>query len=159
MYDTPTSTTEYIGIAVNKTSQTESGNPQDYQWSKFKGDQGVQGPQGLAGQNYYTWIRYADSISFDSNGNVTGGTGMSDSPLNQDGSFKEYIGFAYNKTTPTESNEYTPYKWTKFKGTDGEDGVPGEPGRAVALHVAEVCRCSWQPWLPHVNVRHADFDY
>ena len=123
--------------------------------------QGRTGPQGPAGVSYYTWIRYADAIAFDASGNVDSQncSGMSDSPMNQDGTFKKFIGFAYNKTTPTESDSYIPYKWTKFKGTDGEDGVPGEPGRAVALHVAEVCRCSWQPWLPHVNVRHADFDY
>ena len=93
-----------------------------------KGDQGVQGPQGNSGTTYYTWIRYADTITFNSSGNATGGTGMSDSPLNADGSFKEYIGFAYNKTTPTESDDYTQYKWTKFKGTDGTDGIDGEDG-------------------------------
>ena len=128
MYDTPKSTTEYIGIAVNKTSRNESTNPQDYTWSKFKGDQGVQGPQGPAGVTYYTWIRYADSITFDAQGRATGGTGMSDSPIDNNGDFKEYIGFAYNKTTSTESNSYTEYKWTKFKGTDGVDGIDGEDG-------------------------------
>ena len=129
MYDEPTSSTEYIGIAVNKTTQTESDTPSDYTWSKFKGDQGVQGPQGEPGVVYYTWIRYADSITFDSYGNATGGSGMSDSPVDGNGNFKEYIGFAYNKTTATESNSYTQYKWTKFKGTDGANGINGEPGR------------------------------
>ena len=128
MYDTPKSTTEYIGIAVNKTTQTESNIPSDYTWSKFKGDQGVQGPQGPAGVTYYTWIRYADTITFDGNGNATGGTGMSDSPVDSNGEFKKYIGFAYNKTTATESDSYSQYKWTLFKGTDGEDGIDGEPG-------------------------------
>ena len=43
IYDTPKETTEYIGIAVNQTSQTESTDPSKYTWSKFKGDQGVAG--------------------------------------------------------------------------------------------------------------------
>ena len=43
MYDTPNTNTEYIGIAVNKTVQTESTNKSDYKWSKFRGDDGVDG--------------------------------------------------------------------------------------------------------------------
>ena len=83
---------------------------------------------GISAVTYYTWIRYADTITFDSSGNATGGTGMSNSPVDGSGNFKEYIGFAYNKTTPTESDSYTQYKWTKFKGTDGTNGVNGEKG-------------------------------
>lgn len=49
MYQVPTATTTYIGIAPNKTTDVESSNPADYVWSKFKGDQGVQGPQGAQG--------------------------------------------------------------------------------------------------------------
>lgn len=37
MYDTPNAHTKYIGIAVNKTSQTESNKPSDYTWSMFQG--------------------------------------------------------------------------------------------------------------------------
>ncbi len=128
IYDTPTSSTEYIGIAVNKLSRTESNTPSDYTWSKFKGDQGVQGPKGDPGVSYYTWIRYADNITDDGSGNIRG-SGMSDSPVDNNGDFKAFIGFAYNKTTATESNNYGDYKWTKFKGTDGEDGIDGEDGQ------------------------------
>lgn len=41
MYDTPNALTKYIGIAVNKTTQTESNNKADYTWSLFKGDDGA----------------------------------------------------------------------------------------------------------------------
>lgn len=34
---------EYIGMAYNKTTQTESSNASDYTWSKFRGDDGVPG--------------------------------------------------------------------------------------------------------------------
>jgi hypothetical protein len=43
MYNTPNSLTMYIGIATNKETPTESDNPNDYVWSKFKGDDGVDG--------------------------------------------------------------------------------------------------------------------
>lgn len=47
LYDTPSASTLYIGIAVNKTSATESTNKADYVWSKFKGDAGVAGADGV----------------------------------------------------------------------------------------------------------------
>jgi hypothetical protein len=53
MYDVPTSTTEYIGIAVNKTTATEGTNKADYTWSHFRGGQGVPGPTGPYYENRY----------------------------------------------------------------------------------------------------------
>lgn len=40
MYQQPKDTTKYIGIAVNNETATESNNPSDYTWSKFKGEDG-----------------------------------------------------------------------------------------------------------------------
>ncbi|GGP07891.1 Gp37-like protein [Oceanobacillus neutriphilus] len=111
---------EYIGIAPNKTIQTPSNNANDYEWAKLKGEpgakgqQGIQGPKGSDGQPRYTWVRYAD--------NANGG-GISNFP---DG--KEYIGFAYNKTTATESKNASDYTWSKIKGNPGSKGDKGEPG-------------------------------
>ena len=51
MYQTPNSNTKYIGIAVNKTTPTESANPADYTWSLFKGTDGQNGNDGADGQN------------------------------------------------------------------------------------------------------------
>lgn len=51
MYQTPNSNTKYIGIAVNKTTPTESANPADYTWSLFKGADGQNGNDGADGQN------------------------------------------------------------------------------------------------------------
>ena len=99
---------EYLGIAYNKESPVMSNNPEDYQWARITGE-GIPGEPGKDGETYYTWVRYAD----DQNGN-----GMSDSP---DG--KYYIGFAYNKEAPTESNNPADYQWSKYKGDDGTDGV------------------------------------
>ena len=46
LYDAPKDTTKYIGIAINKTTPTESSNKTDYTWSKFRGDNGEQGDKG-----------------------------------------------------------------------------------------------------------------
>ena len=96
-----------------------------------KGDTGEQGPKGEPGSKgddgkdgadgkvLYTWIKYADDAN---------GSGLSDSPTSENGQPKAYIGFAYNKESPTESNIASYYKWTLIKGADGTDGVPGEKG-------------------------------
>lgn len=99
---------EYLGIAYNKVTPVMSNNPKDYQWARITGE-GVPGKPGDDGKTYYTWVRYADDAS---------GNGMSDSPNG-----KYYIGFAYNKETPTESSDPADYQWTKYKGDDGQDGV------------------------------------
>lgn len=40
LYDTPTASTLYIGIAVNKTTVVESSVKTDYVWSRFRGEDG-----------------------------------------------------------------------------------------------------------------------
>lgn len=107
MSNDPTGKT-YIGLAYNKTTATESTTYSDYAWSLIKGETGAVGPKGADGQQYYTWIKYADNAS---------GANMSDLP---DG--KLYIGLAYNKTTSTESNVASDYTWALFKGDKGDTG-------------------------------------
>lgn len=111
LYDLPTASTLYIGIATNKSTSTESTVKTDYVWSKFKGDQGVQGP------TTYTWVKYADSAA---------GAGLSDDPTG-----KTYIGLAYNKPTATESTTATDYAWSLIKGTDGQPGGKGADGQSL----------------------------
>ena len=111
---------DYIGVYTdtNKADSTVVGK---YTWSKIKGDkgdigpQGVQGPAGKDGKAYYTWIKYADSST---------GSGMSNDPTG-----KTYIGFAYNKTTPTESDTASDYTWSLIKGDKGDTGVQGPAGK------------------------------
>ena len=145
--DTPTSGMSdlpagknYIGLAYNKTTPSESSNYSDYTWSKIVGEQGPQGPQGPQGEQgvqgvqgsrgpqgvpgpagedgstLYTWIKYADNAS---------GGGMSDNP-----SGKKYIGLAYNKTVSTESSVASDYAWSLIQGADGKNGAPGAKGDA-----------------------------
>lgn len=111
MYNIPHEFTGYIGIAVNKDTPTEGTDPSEYTWSKFRGEDGV---DGQPGPTLYTWIRYADDAQ---------GNGISNSP---DG--KEYIGFAYNKTSRYESNTPEDYIWSLIKGTDGQPGLDGKDG-------------------------------
>lgn len=115
MSDLPTGKT-YIGIAVNKTSSTESSTYSDYTWSLIKGEQGIPGNPGSDGQTTYTWVKYADNVS---------GGGMSDLPTG-----KPYIGLAFNKTTATESNTPGDYAWSLIQGPQG---VPGENAANVYL--------------------------
>lgn len=117
LYDTPKDTTKYIGIGVNKTTPNESTNKADYTWSKFKGEQGVKGEDGIT---YYTWIKYADSVT---------GEGISNDPTG-----KTYIGLAYNKTTQTESDKPSDYIWSLIKGDKGDQGVQGVKGEDGVTH-------------------------
>lgn len=118
IYDIPRDTTTYIGISTNNDTSVESTDYVNYIWSKFKGEEGGQGPQGVPGKDgvtLYTWIRYASGPN---------GEGISNSPVG-----KSYIGFAYNKQSAIESNNPADYvPWMEIKGEAGADGVPGAPG-------------------------------
>ena len=98
----PTTSTKYIGIAVTNTNTTPT-SASAYTWSKYTGEDGAPGQPGLPGepgkdgQTTYTWVKYADSPTH----------GMDDYP---DG--KSYIGLAFNKTSPTESESYDDYAWS-----------------------------------------------
>ena len=133
---------KYIGMAYNKTTSVESTNASDYTWSLIQGPQGVQGPAGSDGKTYYTWLKYADTPT----------SGMSDSP---DG--KKYMGLAYNKTTATESTNYSDYTWSLIKGEDGATGPQGPAGKSVtsvdveyAIHTSATTAptTGWQTTTP-----------
>lgn len=129
LYDIPTASTKYIGIATNKTTATESSNKADYVWSQFKGDkgdqglqglqgekgdQGIQGPQGPAGNDgktTYFHIKYSPN----SNGNP-----MTEVP-------SEFIG-TYVDYTATDSTNPSDYTWARLQGLQGEKGEQGIPG-------------------------------
>lgn len=69
---------------------------------------------GVDGKQFYTWIKYAD----DEHGN-----GISNNPTG-----KNYIGFAYNKETATESDNPGDYMWSDIKGEEGQRGPTGADG-------------------------------
>lgn len=108
---------QYIGLAVNKPSPTESNDPADYKWAKYVGDEGV------PGENGYMWVKYSEF----SNGRKTNGeVSMFDVPFVEetvDGIPQRenltYLGLAYNKPTKVESNVPEDYLWAKILGEDG----------------------------------------
>jgi len=95
---------QYIGIAHNKTTQTESNVYGDYSWSRM-------GEDGVDGVSLYTWVRYADDVN---------GTNMSNVPTG-----KDYLGLSYNQVSPVESNDPLDYTWSLYKGSDGVNGPAG----------------------------------
>lgn len=111
---------QYMGIAYNKGTLEESNNARDYQWVRITGE-GIPGPPGDNGVTYYTWVRYADDLY---------GSGMSDDPNG-----KYYIGLAFNKESPTESNNPQDYQWSKYRGDDGIPGSDGHDGKTTYFHV------------------------
>ena len=120
MSDTPDGK-DYIGIAYNKESATESIDYSDYQWSKYVGPEGIPGPSGDDGKTYYTWIKYATSST---------GENISDNPTG-----KTYIGIAYNKETAAESNNPSDYTWSLFQGPEGIPGPAGADGKTSYFHI------------------------
>lgn len=106
MTQQPQSNTKYIGIAINKTTRTESNNYRDYTWSKYVGDDGERGPQGVPGRNgtdgsnAYVHIAYANSAD-----------GSEDFSLTD--SNRSYIG-TYTNNNSTASTNPASYKWTPF---------------------------------------------
>lgn len=111
---------QYMGIAYNKEQIAESLNPGDYQWSRITGE-GIPGKPGEDGKTYYTWVKYADDLY---------GSGMSDDPNG-----KYCIGLAFNKESPTESNNPQDYQWSKYRGDDGIPGSDGHDGKTTYFHV------------------------
>lgn len=106
------------------------------------GQDGVPGAPGQDGRTYYTWIRYADDAQ---------GNGISDDPTG-----KTYIGFAYNKETPLESNNPEDYKWSDIKGTDGVPGEPGADGKTYYAWIAYSDNANGTPMYqqPNENTRY-----
>ena len=86
------------------------------------GMDGVPGKDGVDGKTLYTWIMYADDAE---------GNGISNEPIG-----KGFIGFAYNKETPLESNNPEDYIWSDIKGEQGVQGEKGEDGKQYYTWIA-----------------------
>ena len=110
MSDTPDGK-DYIGIAYNKESATESIDYSDYQWSKYVGPDGIPGPAGADGKTSYFHIRYSKN----SDGNP-----ITTTP-------NTYIG-TYVDFTQADSTDPSDYTWSRFEGAQGPQGTQGIPG-------------------------------
>lgn len=124
----------YIGIATNKDTATESTNPADYTWSRFRGvdgydgkdgANGIPGKDGKDGKTQYTHLAYANSADGQTDFSVSDGN-------------REYIGM-YVDFVEADSTDPTKYTWSLIKGADGAQGVPGTPGangKTPYFHIA-----------------------
>lgn len=121
----------HIGIANNKDTPTESDNPADYTWTRYKGadgengSDGKDGADGKDGKTSYTHIAYANSAD--------GKTDFSVSDSN-----REYIGM-YADFTEQDSTNPDDYAWTLVKGANGAQGIPGKAGvdgKTPYFHIA-----------------------
>ena len=134
---------KYIGFAYNKESQTESNNPSDYTWSRFKGEQGERGLQGLQGEQGKQGIPGRDGvdgkttyfhIKYSSVSNPTSSSQITETP-------DTYIG-TYVDFTETDSTDPKKYTWARFEGIQGQKGDQGIPGtngtngKTSYLHIA-----------------------
>lgn len=124
----------YIGIATNKDTATESTNPADYTWSRFRGvdgydgkdgANGIPGKDGKDGKTQYTHLAYANSADGTKDFSVSDGN-------------REYIGM-YVDFVEADSTDPAKYTWSLIKGADGAQGVPGTPGadgKTPYFHIA-----------------------
>lgn len=124
----------YIGIATNKDTATESTNPADYIWSRFRGvdgydgkdgENGIPGKDGKDGKTQYTHLAYANSADGQTDFSVSDGN-------------REYIGM-YVDFVEADSTDPTKYTWSLIKGANGAQGVPGTPGangKTPYFHIA-----------------------
>lgn len=126
--------TTYIGIATNKDTATESTNPADYTWSRFRGvdgydgkdgANGIPGKDGKDGKTQYTHLAYANSADGQTDFSISDGN-------------REYIGM-YVDFVEADSTDPTKYTWSLIRGANGAQGVPGTPGvngKTPYFHIA-----------------------
>jgi hypothetical protein len=116
----------YNYINNNNSSNQSPNNTSYWEISAAAGQNGNDGTQGVPGENgtngvtTYTWIKYANDVN---------GSDISNSPTG-----KDYIGFAYNKTTAIESNIQSDYSWSKIVGAQGNQGAQGDDGANGQTH-------------------------
>lgn len=108
----PLSVIRYNGASYISKTTTAAVPTVTTDWDLIVGD----------GASLYTWIKYADDSV---------GTGLSDSPTG-----KTYIGFAANKSSPTESIIASDYTWSLIRGETGATGPQGPSGNGTVNSVA-----------------------
>lgn len=113
MYQIPTDSTKYIGIAVNKDTATESNDPADYTWSRFRGEDGADGQDAvmLAIEFYMNGTRIND-IPCDIHGVPISGNTVIAKLYRISGSSKE---------------DYTPERWRVSYLKEGVEVLSSQP--------------------------------
>lgn len=107
----------YIGFAYNKETPAESSDPADYQWTKYKGDDGQDGVGIESITKYYLASEKSTGITISSSGWSTTKQDMTD--------VKKYLWsyevYAYTNGTSTKTTPVI----IGVHGQNGEDGTSG----------------------------------
>ena len=132
----------YIGQYVDFT-QADSTDPDDYAWTKIKGDTGAQGPQGPQGDQGETGETGPQGpqgpqgktsyfhVKYSAVAKPTSSSQIKDTP-------DKYIG-TYVDFNPVSSSDPSKYTWAQLQGNDGANGIPGTngtDGKTYYLHIA-----------------------
>jgi hypothetical protein len=110
----------YIGLLVD-FDEEDSKDHTKYTWSLIKGadgtdgKDGVPGKPGVDGKTSYVHFAYANSSDGKTGFNLVYFNGA------------KYIGI-YSDFTEADSDDYTKYTWSEFRGQDGQDGTNGKDG-------------------------------
>ena len=131
MYQQPTASTKYIGIAVNKTTQQEGADPKEYTWSLFRG---------ADGEGFTVHGQWHSGMTVPKNGVVSMGGGSyvakvatTNPPLwtltdPQGNRLTDKQGY-YLLTGEVNTAEYDTWAEAGEPGKDGADGKPGADGQ------------------------------
>ena len=127
MYQVPTDATKYIGIAVNKDTATESTDPADYTWSRFRGEDGADGQDAVmfAIEFYMNGVQ-VQNIPCDIHSNPVGGSALVAKLFRIKGSTKEL---------------YSAGNWIvnhRLNGTEVSDLDFSSPRSSVDIAIADV---------------------
>lgn len=123
---TATSGKKYIGFYTDFVKE-DSKDPKKYEWSKYVGDDGkpgkdgvngIPGKAGTDGKTPYFHTAWANSAD-----------GSKDFSTSQAGE-KMYIG-TYTDYTKEDSTDPKKYTWQLVKGDKGEKGEPGQDGKNI----------------------------
>ncbi len=113
---------EYIGQYTD-FNLTDSTDPNDYHWMRFRGDpgaQGLQGEQGIPGTPGTNGKTTYFHVKYSAVANPTFSDQISEIP-------NKYIG-TYVDFTQDDSTDPTKYTWVKFQGDNGVQGPKGDQG-------------------------------
>lgn len=114
----------YIGFAYNKEVPTESSDPRDYQWSKYKGEDGTDGDDGVGIdriEKYY--------LASERNTGITTSTYGWTTTMQSITETKKYL-WSYDRTY--YSNGKTTNATPVIIGVHGQNGADGENGIIVS---------------------------
>ncbi len=123
---------EFLGFYGDE-NLLDSQNPNDYTWTKIKGEDGVGTPGQKGEDGTSSWFHNAYAFERDVTLNEAGEVINIAKISTTDSTGREYLGVYvdYSKgDVPTvDSPDWRKYSWSKIRGKDGLNGANGLPGK------------------------------